>query len=86
MVKNHKAYPMFECIMMNKTEGHYEKIFRLLNEQFNTMNVSPSVKIALFDCELGAVNAFQTVFPKAKAKMCMFHVKKALHRMVSFLI
>uniref|UniRef100_A0A914D7M3 MULE transposase domain-containing protein n=2 Tax=Acrobeloides nanus TaxID=290746 RepID=A0A914D7M3_9BILA len=81
MVQNRKAYPMFECIMMNKTEGHYEKIFRVLNDQFKTMNVSPSVKIALFDCELGAVNAFRTVFPKAKAKMCMFHVKQALHRM-----
>uniref|UniRef100_A0A914PTG1 MULE transposase domain-containing protein n=1 Tax=Panagrolaimus davidi TaxID=227884 RepID=A0A914PTG1_9BILA len=72
--------PCFTIIMQKKTEDEYKIVFEAIADIVGRWRLA--ARIAHFDGETAAVNAFKSIrkFRRIKCKMCSFHVRQCLHR------
>ena len=80
-VVNRVHVPLAYCLLPNKRQETYERVFTLLAEKAQTtfgILIAPSVVVS--DFELGIMQAARAVFPAVTSKGCYFHFCQALIR------
>ena len=80
-VMNRVHMPLAYCLLPNKRQETYERVFTLQAEKAQTafgILIAPSVVVS--DFELGIMQAERAVFPAVVSKGCYFHFCQALIR------
>lgn len=82
-----EVHPMANAIITNKSDGlanGYELLFRTVSEALTRVYGSiGAVRMAHFNNESAAFNAFKHYFPDVEIKLCFFHFKQAVQNQVS---
>lgn len=72
------VYPLIYCLLPNKMERTYIKIFEKVREFIK----NPKVSLILMDFEIALINATNLLFPIADKQGCYFHFRQALYRRI----
>lgn len=65
--------PAIFCLLPNKQQSTYEKVFRFLLDRYK-------ISLKFFKCnyEQALINAVEKIFPQIKVSGCFFHFKRAI--------
>ena len=77
MIDN-KAVPLVYCLIQDKTEATYIRVFEKIKELQPTLNPAS----IMCDFEKATQNAIQHVFPNARLVDCLFHLGQCIWRKV----
>lgn len=75
---DNKAVPLVYCLIQDKTEATYIRVFEKIVELLPTVNPASIMS----DFEKATQNAIQHVFPNARLVGCLFHLGQCLWRKV----
>ncbi len=72
-----RTYPIIYCLVMNKRESTYLKVFNKVKE---ITDIKP--KLLITDFEKGLINSSKAVFSVADNKLCFFHFSQSIWRRI----
>ena len=72
--------PLAYCLLPNKRQETYERVFLLLEQKVAEMDLELVPTAVVSDFELAIMQAAKTVFPAVSSKGCYFHLCQALIR------
>ncbi|XP_034316249.2 uncharacterized protein [Magallana gigas] len=75
---NGRTYPLVFGLLPGKSEGIYQRFFRLLMNYCGEINVVFQPQIVMCDFEVAVRNVLQRVFPEATVKGCFFHFTQCI--------
>ncbi|KAI5645456.1 MULE transposase domain-containing protein [Phthorimaea operculella] len=65
--------PVFYCLLLDKKQETYEKLFQILKENFGLV-----ISKLKCDYEMAVINAVKKIFPDVRVKGCFFHFSQAI--------
>lgn len=78
-----QQFPFLYCLLPDKTELTYQKLFVMIQNIFRERNLPLSaLKSVVTDFEPAIANAFRRVFPYISSLGCFFHYSQAIYRKV----
>ena len=79
-------FPFLFCLVTNKTQGIYTKIWEIVVDIGTEVSFSiPEAPFLHVDFEMALRNAFQDFFPGGKIVNCLFHFSQTIIRKIQSL-
>lgn len=82
IIKNGHYIPLAFCLLPNKLEKTYKKLFELLRNKCEQCKFTLAPKHAVVDFEIAIHNAIKSVWPNVKLVGCRFHLRQAWFRKI----
>ncbi|CAG8657787.1 3735_t:CDS:1, partial [Scutellospora calospora] len=79
---NSRVMPPVFCLMTNKSEESYRRLFQKLIDFGEVYNIDLQPQIILTDFESTAINAVQLEFDNVQSKGCHFHLAQSVYHKV----
>ena len=80
--KHGKQFPVVYAFLPAKSRATYERMFTLIQDKADSMQLNFSPETMVADFELAIKQAIQLTFPTASFKGCYYHFCQALMRKI----
>ena len=77
-----QQFPLAYCLLPGKSRETYQRVFTLLKEKADELQLALSPSVVLSDFELAIIQAAQLSFPTADFKGCYYHYCQCLNRKI----